>query len=33
LLVPVRSTASCRLKTVIATCPIGVDGEGVAPHS
>src|ERR1700722_8200766 len=28
LLVPVRSTASCRLKTVIATCPIGVAREG-----
>jgi hypothetical protein len=24
LLVPVRSTASCELKTVIAICPIGV---------
>jgi hypothetical protein len=33
LLVPIPSTASCRLKPVIATCPIGVAGEGFAPHS
>jgi hypothetical protein len=33
LLVPVRSTASCRLKTDIATCPIGIAGKGFAPHS
>jgi hypothetical protein len=32
LLVPVRSTASCRLRTLIATCPVGILEEGSRPR-